>query len=606
MAGNVQGRDCIFKSNVLGTYLPVVCCKSFNIRITTGIVETTTQGTGQWESWDYDSLGYVIDLDGIIRTTDTSPVLMDLLSAQVQFVEVGFQALFIDPNGVVRRARGTVIIESTVLAALVGDLGTGQVSLRGSGELILDNGVDPCLASVLFINWDEETGIVTVTFNPDYPVDHWTYSIDGGAPVTAVGTTVSTGIVGETGVHNLVITPYCGASSHNTPQEFEIGTEPPPPDNGIVLVVNNASGVAVDSVTGIPGFAIIDPVSTGSSQLGEHTAGFSTPIEFTVIGGGTGNMHATLYQDGSPLQIINFNGAGTYAFEAFTFALNDEIQIVIEPEYDNTPILARYDTGGTAVCGVEPVTVYIDGTLIGFGTGVIVYTDPGLTTPLTGYDYIVDPAHAGWELSSATGEILSLLGANWCPPAEAALVRLGNDLEDICEAEEQTIYLDSATEIDTGLTAYEDGLLDLGTPVMGFDYIVRVSDGHIFEIDSTTGLIGADTGFSCNSLGFIAVNNNSVFTQIENIEVQGVSLDPSYFPILPGESFNIPNFTFGNPASIHVTYTSSSPDESIVVIDSATVPSCGNTSGGGGDTFIASGQVTNVVAPVINVNSTNC
>lgn len=62
------------------------------------------------------------------------------------------------------------------------------------------------------------------------------------------------------------------------------------------------------------------------------------------------------------------------------------------------------------VCGETPITLYSSAP---FGTGTIMYTDIGLTTPLTGYFYIADSSVGQiYNIDSVTGEVGSDTGLN--------------------------------------------------------------------------------------------------------------------------------------------------------------------------------------------------
>lgn len=134
MAGFIQGKNCILKVNVLGDYLPLICAKSFTLTVNADTVETTTQGTGPWKTFDYDALNYTISFDGAGKAIDSNPIVFDMMDAQTGFVEVGFQALYIDNDNVIQKIQGVFIVTQTALNAIAGDaLGFG-IEFQGTGE----------------------------------------------------------------------------------------------------------------------------------------------------------------------------------------------------------------------------------------------------------------------------------------------------------------------------------------------------------------------------------------------------------------------------------------------------------------------------------------
>lgn len=63
---------------------------------------------------------------------------------------------------------------------------------------------------------------------------------------------------------------------------------------------------------------------------------------------------------------------------------------------------ARYATTQGSVCSASPAVVYLSGT---FGTGVTVYTDPSLSTALTGYNYISFEGGEIYNLNSTSAQV---------------------------------------------------------------------------------------------------------------------------------------------------------------------------------------------------------
>lgn len=68
-----------------------------------------------------------------------------------------------------------------------------------------------------------------------------------------------------------------------------------------------------------------------------------------------------------------------------------------------TVYTVRLDNSTGTICGTGTSSAYTSG---GWGIGVIVYSDAGLTTPITGYNYIVNVAdNIIYEINVSTGEI---------------------------------------------------------------------------------------------------------------------------------------------------------------------------------------------------------
>lgn len=149
-----------------------------------------------------------------------------------------------------------------------------------------------------------------------------------------------------------------------------------------------------------------------------------------------------------------------------------------------------------------PTTIYTGSP---FGNiGQILYTNAGLTVPLTGYAYVEDPSGAIWTVNSSTGELLTDTGLN-CNTGTSNVILLGNNTGTICNTEVATGYTNGAFV--PGGTLYSDS--GLTTPVTGYSYVVNTANNQIYAINSVTGIIGAATGISCTSYASSYRRSNS-------------------------------------------------------------------------------------------------
>ena len=71
---------------------------------------------------------------------------------------------------------------------------------------------------------------------------------------------------------------------------------------------------------------------------------------------------------------------------------------------------ARYASTTGGVCAASPSIVYLTGA---FGTGIGVYTNPGLTTPLTGFDFISFESGEIYEINPTNG-VVGIATGNIC------------------------------------------------------------------------------------------------------------------------------------------------------------------------------------------------
>ncbi len=154
------------------------------------------------------------------------------------------------------------------------------------------------------------------------------------------------------------------------------------------------------------------------------------------------------------------------------------------------------------ICGNSPVTLYSGSS---FGTGTIMYTDAGLTIPLTGYTYITLASGGDiYQVNTSTGLVGTNTGSQ-CSSGTAAEYALGNNSGTICASPTQTLYTNGAFAI--GLVIYYDSALT--TPVTGFDYLVNVTTLAIYNLNNASGVIGTATGSSCTSVSTSLKLSNS-------------------------------------------------------------------------------------------------
>jgi hypothetical protein len=73
--------------------------------------------------------------------------------------------------------------------------------------------------------------------------------------------------------------------------------------------------------------------------------------------------------------------------------------------------------------------------------------------------------------------------------------KYGSDLSTMCSQSQQTVYIISFGAFTTGTTVYSDAALT--TPLTGNIYISEVISGTIWNINSSTGVIGTSTGIIC-------------------------------------------------------------------------------------------------------------
>lgn len=151
-----------------------------------------------------------------------------------------------------------------------------------------------------------------------------------------------------------------------------------------------------------------------------------------------------------------------------------------------------YKTGNNSstVCAAGNIILYTDGS---FNIGSILYTDIGLTTPATGFTFVVRTSNSNiYSVNSGTGTVTAQVGK--CNGGTAESFKVSNSLSGICSQVAANYYTDGTFAI--GKILYSD--INLVTPVTGYDYLARVISGIIYNLNDSTGLVGSETESICD------------------------------------------------------------------------------------------------------------
>lgn len=150
-------------------------------------------------------------------------------------------------------------------------------------------------------------------------------------------------------------------------------------------------------------------------------------------------------------------------------------------------VLLGNNTG--TICGTTIATGYTNGV---FTPGGILYSDAALTTPVTGYSYVVNTANNQiYNLNSITGAIGAVTGLS-CTSYSNSFKR-SNSEGTICSESTETLY--SAQVFAAGVTLYTDA--GLTTPATGYQFVELDSSLDIYNMNAATGQVGSLTGNNC-------------------------------------------------------------------------------------------------------------
>jgi hypothetical protein len=271
----------------------------------------------------------------------------------------------------------------------------------------------------------------------------------------------------------------------------------------------------------------------------------------------------------------NISGTSPYTISGLSSGTSYDVQIVNNCggvgflKSITTPsgsvYTANYQIGNTLylLCGEATTPLY---SATPFGPGVTMYSDIGLTTPVTGYAYITTAGQDIYNLNTGTGVVGTDTGSN-CGTGTAGTYQLGNDTSTICAASTTTLYTNGAFAV--GLTLYTDS--GLTNPQTGYSYVV--SGGNIYTVNSGTGAITGSAGISCNNYT-LSPQYNFSFSSVTGTGV----------PYLPptGTSGNVFGHQTGISGNLSITIAGSIvlPCK-IDVIKNGSVIGCANITGAG-------------------------
>lgn len=292
------------------------------------------------------------------------------------------------------------------------------------------------------------------------------------------------------------------------------------PDVGNISLAMSGSNIGVYGLTWTPANPNATQTVTVKYRVNGATAFITSTNSLQILPNGA--ISGT-----SPYQILGVSAGTTYDIQLINncggVGFIKQITTPTGTVYTGNYLI---DTVIYNICGNSGVVLYSN---VPFATGMILYTDIGLTTPLTGYDYVAPFTTAEiFEVDPSTG----LVGVNTggvCGGGTLGTYLLGNNSGTVCSASSTGLYTDGAFVI--GGTLYSDS--SLITPVTGYDFVVNTGNNHIYNLDNATGTIISDTGLSCSSNTVQITSTMAGITLTAVSGIAGFSATPP-FPLTAG------------------------------------------------------------------------
>lgn len=207
----------------------------------------------------------------------------------------------------------------------------------------------------------------------------------------------------------------------------------------------------------------------------------------------------------------NFSGSNLYITKAIFNATTGTSQTIT--------ILYKLSTDSVYTLYSNSIVVNTDGSLV--ITAVIPI--------VSGQTYDVQMLN---NCTSPADGILKIISTSGTPEGHEYI--LGNDSSSICDGGLVTLYTNGPFSI--GGVVYTDNLLT--NPQTGYIFIYNVINGHIYNINNSTGVVGSDTGLVCHfpATDVIVDNQSANDIVVSSVFVNTVEVIGGSFPVGAGDS----------------------------------------------------------------------
>lgn len=230
------------------------------------------------------------------------------------------------------------------------------------------------------------------------------------------------------------------------------------------------------------------------------------------------------------------------------------------------------------ICGDSPVTLYSSAP---FASGVQMFLNAGLTSLVTGYSLIAQVSTGQIFNLNNTNGIVGVSTGNACATGSPGTYILGNSTGSICSGGTVTLYTNGA--FTGGGILYRDSALT--TPVTGEAYVVNGSNNIIYNLNTSTGVIGSSTGLSCTATAQVEIHNDTTDLNITAVTINGVAVSGISFPVTPGNDVIGTTNQIGAQTAV-VSLTNPTFNKSVSIFGSnGVLDGCQNTPSSGNYTF---------------------
>lgn len=184
------GKDAIFEVYKNGSYLPFVCCESFEMTTTTETISVLTLGDGTWAKNRGQGNSWTGSISGLWPyDDDVNATFLDLLDYQRQMVPIVFRIVYNKQDGsLYQQVKGQALVTNSTITSPV-DFVSGTISLLGDGAYEITDILDVCTAAITSATFTVD-GTVATTYHVAIiavttgTVPRYDYRVNGGSTLS--------------------------------------------------------------------------------------------------------------------------------------------------------------------------------------------------------------------------------------------------------------------------------------------------------------------------------------------------------------------------------------------------------------------------------------
>lgn len=134
----IKGENCVFYVFDDGQWKPLICARSGTFNTSADTIETSITGSGNWRTYEYTSLTWTANFEGLIYLDGVNELTAsDLRAYQFSRTKILLRFTRTDTSGNVYTDEGTAIITSVNDSGDYNSVQNFSVEMKGTGPLVI-------------------------------------------------------------------------------------------------------------------------------------------------------------------------------------------------------------------------------------------------------------------------------------------------------------------------------------------------------------------------------------------------------------------------------------------------------------------------------------